>query len=438
MKKIVISAVSVIIAFTIAAIVIINNGGDSNTLYLLNWGEYIDESLFDTFKEKTGIQVVQECVTSSETMYQKISAGTTAYDVAIPGDYMITKLYNDNLLYKIDTTNYEHIKNAEFDDNLQALRKTRMSETLEYSMPYLWGAYSIVYSTRSDENEGVVETNGFKALFDKSLYNHTAKIGMYNTARWAVSAYYMSKGINPNDETFVGDNNERQSLIEGIKSANFDMWGDDALKRKVACGDLDLCFTQLGDFFDAVYLGLEEGMGGDTGKEDLSNLKYNVYVPENTAAFFDAMCIPKTSKNQEYANMFIDFMLDPENAFQNATFIGYSPALKSVQEMYKTNSSFEYYGNVTLGDLTSMYKYYLNPLANVTDISKVSMLEPKESEYLTTCEAVINQTKATVSENKALGTTLCVITLSTIILGTAAYITYVVYKKRKKNEDVRG
>ncbi len=438
MKKIVISAVSVIIAFTIAALVILNNGGDKNTLYLLNWGEYIDESLFDKFKEETGIKVVQECVTSSETMYQKISSGTTAYDVAIPGDYMITKLYNEDLLYKIDTKNYEYIKNAEFDDNLTTLRESRMKDTMEYCMPYLWGAYSIVYSTRNDENESIIKENGFKSLFDKSLFNHSAKVGMYNTARWAISAYYMSNGVNPNDETFVKDNSARQELIQGIKSANFDVWGDDALKRKVASGDLDLCFTQLGDFFDAVYLGLEEGMGGDKGKEDLSKLKYNVYVPENTCAFFDGMCIPKTSKNQEFANKFIDFMLNPENAFQNAKFIGYSPALKSVQNLYKTNYSSEYYGNVTLGDLTEYYKYYLNPLANVSDISKVFMLEPKESEYLTTCEAVINQTKATVSENKAIGTTLCVITLSTIILGTAAYITYIIYKKHKKNDDVRG
>lgn len=439
MKKIFITTVSVIVAFTIAALVILNNGGDTKTLYLLNWGEYIDEDLFDTFEEETGIQVVQECVTSSETMYQKISAGTTAYDVAIPGDYMITKLYEDNLLYKIDTKNYEYMKDYDsiFDDNLTYLRNTHMSETLEYCMPYFWGAYAMIYSTRYAGNKDVVETNGFKALFDKSLYkDHSAKTGMYNTARWAVAAYYMSKGIDPNDESFVTNKDAKNELIKGIKQASFDMWGDDALKRKTASGDIDICFTQLGDFFDAVYLGLEEGMGGSEGKESLDNLPYNVYVPANTSAFFDGMCIPKTSKNQEYANMFINFMLNPDNAFQNACFVGYSPALKSVQDMYDEYADEEYYGAVTLGDITSTYEFYLNPLKSVTDITKVSMFDPKGSDYLTACEAVINQSKATVSENKALGTTLCIIALSSIILGSAAYITVVLYKKYKKDNEV--
>ena len=153
-----------------------------------------------------------------------------------------------------------------FDDNLTALRNERMSDTMEYCMPYFWGAYSMVYSTRYAGNEDVVKTNGFKALFDKSLYkDHKAKTGMYNTARWAISAYYMSNNMDPNLETFVTNQTARNELIKGIKSASFDMWGDDALKRKTASGDIDICFTQLGDFFDAVYLALDEGMGGSVG-----------------------------------------------------------------------------------------------------------------------------------------------------------------------------
>ena len=51
MKKILIAALSVVVAFTVFAIVALNKGGQSKTLYLLNWGEYIDEDLFDVFEE---------------------------------------------------------------------------------------------------------------------------------------------------------------------------------------------------------------------------------------------------------------------------------------------------------------------------------------------------------------------------------------------------
>ena len=443
MKKILIASLSIVVAFTVFALVALNKGGQTKTLYLLNWGEYIDEELFDVFEEETGIQVVQECVTSSETMYQKIKAGTTAYDVAIPGDYMITKLYNDNLLYKIDTQNYENIKDYDsiFDDNLTFLRNKYMADTMEYCMPYFWGAYSMVYSTRYEGNKDVVTENGFKALFDKSLYtDHKAKTGMYDTARWAISAYYMSQDIDPNTEAFVTNTAEKNALIKGIKNASFDMWGNDALKRKTASGDIDICFTQLGDFFDAVYLALDEGMGEDIG---LDALPFDVYVPGNTSAFFDGMCIPKTSKHQDYANMFINFMLDTDNAFDNALAIGYSPALKSVQQLFIDNPDEEYFSNdeiyVSLKDLTEKYPFYLNPLISASDISDVSMLESKESDYLTACEAVINQSKSSVDTNDNLGTALCIITLTVFVGGIALYTAlYFVKRNRKKKKLARN
>ncbi len=432
MKKLLIISTSIIVAFTIFAVIALNNGSSGETLYLLNWGEYIDQDLLDKFGKEYKCQVVEEVVTSSETMYQKITAGTTAYDVAIPGDYMITKLYDEGYLKAIDVNNpeYANLNNYEtmFNDKLTDIRKKEMATTpLDVSMPYFWGAYSMVYSTRHSENKDVVADNGFKALFDKSLYNHSAKIGMYNTARWCVSAYYMSQGQDPNSVI-----SNQSKVVSDIKSVNFDVWGDDALKRKVATGDLDLCFTQLGDFFDAVYLGLEEGMGGTVG---LDNLPYNVYVPETTAAFYDGMVIPTTTKNETLANKFINFMLDTENAFQNACAIGYSPALKSVIDEYVNNPDEVYYEDdkctVTLGQLTSKYPFYLDPLVNCTP-ETTYMLKPMDSARMTEYETIVNQSKSSVSTDNNLGTVLCIISLVLLIGGSSAYAGYVIYKKKKR------
>ncbi|MGM9970840.1 MAG: PotD/PotF family extracellular solute-binding protein [Anaeroplasmataceae bacterium] len=432
MKKLSIISLSVVVAFTVFALVILNKGNTSNTLYLLNWGEYIDESLLETFEEETGCQVILETVTSSETMYQKITAGTTEYDVAIPGDYMVTKLYNEGYLYEIDVNNPEYTNlngyQTMFNDKLQTLINNNMTETMTYCMPYFWGAYSMIYSTRNSENENVVKTNGFKALFDKSLYSHKASIGMYNTARWAITAYMLANNQDPNIEDF-----NNSDVVNGIKSANFDMWADDALKRKTATGDLDLCFTQLGDFFDAVYLALEEGMGGNVG---LDQLPFDVYVPSNSAAFFDAMVIPTTSSNQVLANKFINFMLDPDNAFQNALAIGYSPTLKSVINMYTENPEEEYFSDdnivVTLKDLTTKYPFYLDPLCEVSDLNSVTLLEPKGSAYMTRCETIINQAKAYVNTDSNAGTVICIIVLCALVIGSGSYIAFKVYNRKKR------
>ena len=53
---------------------------------------------------------------------------------------------------------------------------------------------------------------------------------------------------------------------------------------------------------------------------------------EGTNYFVDAMCIPATSKKKEAAEMFINFMCEPEVAAENCNFIGYSTPITAVWE----------------------------------------------------------------------------------------------------------
>ena len=61
---------------------------------------------------------------------------------------MVTKLYKEGLLKEIDVNNQE-LKNLNnyktmFNDDLTKLREASMKETITYSMPYFWGAYSMI------------------------------------------------------------------------------------------------------------------------------------------------------------------------------------------------------------------------------------------------------------------------------------------------------
>ena len=49
---------------------------DDNTLVILNYGKYIDESVLDQFEKETGIKVKLEEYESPEEMYTKFSAGS--------------------------------------------------------------------------------------------------------------------------------------------------------------------------------------------------------------------------------------------------------------------------------------------------------------------------------------------------------------------------
>lgn len=399
MKKILIISLSFLVCFTIFASIVIST--PSTTLYLLNWGEYIDHELVAQFEEEYHCQVIEECVTSSEAMYQKITAGSTSYDVAIPGDYTVHQLYDEGYLVNmaIDDTRYENLNNYKniFSTQLSDLMATYMvneegKEFNSYFMPYFWGAYSMIYTTNKEDVGSTLKSNGFKGLYDRSLFSSDVKIGMYDTARWIVASYLMANNYDPNITSYDGSKEDdlsteiKNDAIEALQRVKFNEFGNDSLKRDVANGTLDFCFTQLGDFFDALYLVYDES-------ED--DINFDVIVPETTSAFFDSMIIPKTYQNYDLANAFINFMLDPTHAYQNATAIGYSPTLKSVVSLYEeaAENGEYYYGeegqdrSLTLKDFLTQYPMYLNPLVNS---KTVYMFEPKSNQYLTTCETVLN------------------------------------------------
>ncbi len=391
MKKLA-AILAVLLAFTVFAVIVISS--PSEILYFINWGEYIDQNLVKKFEKENNCQVIEEDVTSSEARYQKITSGATSYDVAIPGDYTVEQLYKEGYLYERDVediklsnlSSYQSI----FNDSLSALRKT-YSVPRSYYRPYFWGSYSLIYSTKKDYVEESVKTNGFKTLFDRSLFKGEVNVGRYDTSRWRVASYLLSKGVNPNVTDLKTRSTEgniskelQEEIISALKQENFDEFGNDQLKRDVASNRLDLSYVQSGDFFDALYLSLSQSD---------NPVQFNIFVPKTTAAFFDSMVIPKTSKNKILANKFIDFRLNPENSYQNARAIGYSPTLKKVSSLFeKTAEEGERYyqdekKELTLKEFLEKYPYYLDPLYQVDEVYR---LEPKSNTYLTTCETIFN------------------------------------------------
>ena len=81
-----------------------------NTLTVFNWGDYIDMELIEQFEEETGITVIYETFDSNEAMMTKIQQGGTTYDIAVPSEYMIEKMMEEDLLIRIgplQTPQYE-------------------------------------------------------------------------------------------------------------------------------------------------------------------------------------------------------------------------------------------------------------------------------------------------------------------------------------------
>lgn len=271
-------------------------GTDSKkVLNVYNVGDYIDENIITLFEEKTGIDVQYETYDTNEMMYQKVKSGSTNYDLIFPSDYMVEKMKSEGLLQKID---FKNIPNMKYID--KSFLNPIYDETNEYSVPYMWGTFGILYNKKMVKEP----VDSWNILWNPK---YKGNIMMFDSVRDTMGISLKRLGYSMNTTN-------PKEINEAMK---------ELMKQK------DLVLAYVNDEGKDRLLGEEVAMGiaysGDavTLMEENPNLAYAI-PKEGTNKWVDAMAIPKSAQNKKEAEMFINFLLDSEIAKMNAEYIGYS------------------------------------------------------------------------------------------------------------------
>lgn len=270
-------------------------GQDKPTLYVYNWGDYIDESILGEFEKETGIKVVYDTFATNEDMYVKIKSGGSSYDVIFPSDYMLTRMREEDMLEKIDLAkipNYKHLEDR--------FMGTEYDRDNEYALPYMWGTMGIVYNTTMVDE--VVDS--WDILWDPK---YSKEILMLDSQRDSIGVALIKLGykLNTLDPQELAEAGE---LLKEQKHLVLAYVVDEA-KDKMVAGEAALALVWSGE---AAYARTEN-----------DDLEY-VIPKEGTNLWFDVMAIPKGAKNKEAAFKFMDFLNRPEIAFRNADHTGYA------------------------------------------------------------------------------------------------------------------
>ncbi|MEK4228565.1 ABC transporter substrate-binding protein [Solibacillus sp. FSL H8-0538] len=280
--------------------------GSANTLTVFNWGEYIDPELIDKFEEETGIKVTYETFDSNEAMMTKVQQGGSAYDIAVPSEYTVESMKEDDLLIPLDLSKVPNLNNID-----PYFLDLAFDPGNEYSIPYFWGTVGIVYNPNLIEEHLTFES--WDDLWDASLKR---KVFLVDGSREVMGMGLNSIGesLNAKDDILLRQATDK--LIE--LSPNV----------KAIIGDE---ITPLMVNNEAAVALIWSGQAADMMWE---NEELNFAVPkEGSNLWFDNMVIPKTSKNIDGAHAFINFMLDSENAAQNADYVGYSTPNKAAMDL---------------------------------------------------------------------------------------------------------
>lgn len=305
-----------IVSLVLAVLVLltsVSGCGDKITLNVFNWGEYMDESLLEKFEEETGISVNYKTYDTNETLLAKMEAGGSSFDVVFPSDYAISEMIKKDMLLPLDYANIPNYKYIE-----DSTKNLAYDPENKYSIPYFWGTIGILYN-----KEMVTEPiESWDILWDEQ---YKGMILMKKDVRDSLGVALKRLGYSVNS-TNEAELREAKDALVAQKDLINGYYGDE-IKDMIANGDAAMGVTYSGDPMDLYW----------DESADFSYIGYAI-PKEGTNLWYDAMVIPKSSQHKKEAESFINFMLDPENAYQNSNAVGYTtPNTEALKRMRDEN-----------------------------------------------------------------------------------------------------
>jgi spermidine/putrescine transport system substrate-binding protein len=297
-KTILVLAVLVLVSFGLTAC------RERPTIYVYNWGDYIDEDLIAEFEEETKLRVVYDTYATNEDMYVKIKSGGSTYDVIFPSDYMLTRMIEEDMLAKLDLVSIPNSLHIE-----ERFLGLEYDPENEYSLPYTWGTVGILYNTTMVDD--VVDS--WDILWDPK---YSKELLMLDSQRDSIAVALLKLGysINTLDQDELAEAGE---LLKEQKPLVLAYVVDEGQDKMIA-GEAALAVVWSGEATNA----------------RMENPDLAFAIPkEGTNVWFDVMAVPKYANNKEGAMRFINFMNDPEVALRNAEYTGYATPNKAARDM---------------------------------------------------------------------------------------------------------
>lgn len=332
----------------LVALVIVLVPSDRLTLNVYNWGEYISdgsEGTLDTVKdfeswylENYGqrVKVNYDTFASCEDMYNKLVSGAVSYDVCIPSDYMIARMREEGMLMPL---HWENIPNMQYiREDFKGLYYD--PENL-YTVPYAYGIVGILWDANQVDE---ADTGSWDLIFNEK---YAGKILQFNNPRdgFGTALYALGESVNTMDKK-VWDSaldllQTQYPLVESYVM--------DEIFNMMESGEAAIGAYYAGDYFTMA-----------DAQADTVDLRF--YYPSPTNYYIDAMCIPNCCKNQELAEIFINYMLSETPAIANAEYTCYaSPNILVYEnETYQEDMGEEAMEILypELGDFAEQYNRY--------------------------------------------------------------------------------
>ncbi len=304
-----------------AAALVSGCGRQSRTLHLYTWSDYIAPEVIEGFDKAYGCKVVVDTFDSNETMYAKLKAGGTGYDVITPSSYLVPLMAREKLIVELD-----HSKMPNVRKNFDASFKSQIIDPeFRYNVPYAVTYTGFMYA--KDKIPAGVDVESWQVLGNPAL---KGKITLLDDLREVIGAGLMARGYSINSR----DPAEIEAAVEEVLKwkQNIRKFDAESYKTEVASGA-----TWLGQGYstDATQV-----IAGDEEEGDAPRPDIGFALPkEGFTISFDEMVLSATSPEPDLAYAFMDYLYTAEASKANMEYnkgpMPVAPGIAALDEDYR-------------------------------------------------------------------------------------------------------
>jgi putrescine transport system substrate-binding protein len=298
---------------------------EEKVLNIYNWPDYIPLGMIDAFQKETGIKVNYDNFETNEALHAKLVAGSSGYDIVVPGTVFAKPQIEGGLLQPLDKSKINNLANL---DPAIMTVLTKADPGNKYLVPWAWGFTTVgINKTKVDKAlAGLpMPENAWELVFNPK---YTAKLKSCGIAYldspteiMPVALHYIGK------DAYSSDPADYQAAADMLGKMRKDIRMFSAtMIDDVAGGRVCAVIGWSGDI----------NIAANRAKENGSKDEIQALLPSTGALLFsDTIALTKDARHPNNAHAFIDFYLRPENAALVTNKMNYPTANKAAMAQIK-------------------------------------------------------------------------------------------------------
>ncbi len=292
------------------------DGGDGGELHIYTWSDYIAPDVIASFERALGVKVIVDTFDSNESMYAKLKAGGTGYDIIMPSSYQIAMMAREGMIDEIDHSKCPNVKQ----NFAQSFASQILDPTFKYNVPYAVTYTGFMYD-KSKIPEGA-DVASWAILGNPAM---KGRISLLDDIREVIGAGLMYLGYSINSTNPA----EIAKAVEQVLKwrANIRKFDAESYKTEVPSGA-----TWIGHGYSTdttqVIVGDEEA--GAPARDDIGF----ALPKEGYTIAFDEMVIARDAKRKDLAYAFVNYIYDGDVAAANMDYIqGPNPVQPGIDQL---------------------------------------------------------------------------------------------------------